>query len=93
MKCRTEPEYCSTCSGRYISIIALGLPAAQRVKNSMQCGRPGFHPSFEKIPWRRAWQPTPVLLPGGSHRKGSLAGCSLRGHGESNTTEQLSIHT
>uniref|UniRef100_A0A4W2FK07 Neurexin/syndecan/glycophorin C domain-containing protein n=1 Tax=Bos indicus x Bos taurus TaxID=30522 RepID=A0A4W2FK07_BOBOX len=24
--------------------------------------------------WRRAWQPTPVLLPGESHRQRSLAG-------------------
>ena len=24
----------------------------------------GFHPWVGKIPWRRAWQPTPVFLPG-----------------------------
>ena len=24
----------------------------------------GFDPWFRKIPWRREWQPTPVLLPG-----------------------------
>ena len=29
-----------------------------------------------KIPWRRKWQPTPVLLPGKSHGQRSLAGCS-----------------
>ena len=23
-----------------------------------------FHPWVGKIPWRRGWQPTPVLLPG-----------------------------
>ena len=27
-------------------------------------GRPGFDPWVGKIPWRRAWQPTPVFLPG-----------------------------
>ena len=27
-------------------------------------------------PWRRAWQPTPVFLPGESHGEGSLTGCS-----------------
>ena len=27
-----------------------------------------------KIPWRRAWQPTPVFLPGESHRQRSLVG-------------------
>ena len=39
-----------------------------------------------KIPWRRAWQPTPVLLPGESHGQGSLAG-SVHGVAESDTTE------
>ena len=29
-----------------------------------------------KIPWRRAWQPTLVLLPGESHGQMSLVGCS-----------------
>ena len=28
------------------------------------CGRRGFDPWVGKIPWRRAWQPTPVFLPG-----------------------------
>ena len=30
---------------------------------SLQCRRPGFDPWVGKIPWRRAWQPTPVFLP------------------------------
>ena len=30
--------------------------------------RRGFDPWVGKIPWRRAWQPTPVLLPGESPR-------------------------
>ena len=30
-----------------------------------------------KIPWRRAWQRTPVLLPGESQGQRSLAGYSL----------------
>ena len=32
----------------------------------LQCGRPVFNPWVGKIPWRRAWQPTPVFLPGES---------------------------
>ena len=28
-----------------------------------------FDPSVRKIPWRRAWQPTPVLLPGESQAR------------------------
>ena len=40
----------------------------QMVKNPvLQCGRPGFDPWVGKICWRRAWQPTPIFLPGESH--------------------------
>ena len=40
------------------------------------------------IPWRRAWQPTPVLLPGESLGQRSLAGCSPWGqHKELDTNE------
>ena len=37
--------------------------------------------------WRRKWQPTPVFLPGESQGRGSLVGCSLWGHTESDTTK------
>ena len=42
-----------------------------------------------KIPWRRKWQPTPVLLPGKSHGQKSLIGYSPWGRKESDTTEWL----
>jgi len=35
-----------------------------------------FDPWVRKIPWRRKWQPTPVLLPGESHGQRNLAGYS-----------------
>ena len=38
---------------------------------------------------RRHWHPTPVLLPGKSHGRRSLVGCSPQGHKESDTTERL----
>ena len=41
------------------------------------------------IPWRRAWHPTPVLLPGKSHGQRSLAGYSPWGQKELDTAEQL----
>ena len=41
-----------------------------------------------KIPWRRAWQPIPVFLPGESHGQRSLAGYSPRGHTELDTAEK-----
>ena len=37
--------------------------------------------------WRQKWQPTPVFLPGESQERGSLVGCRLWGHTESDTTE------
>ena len=37
--------------------------------------------------WRRKWQPTPVFLPGESHRRRSLVGCSPWGCTELDTTE------
>jgi len=33
-------------------------------------------PWVGKIPWRREWPPTPVLLPGKSHGQRNLAGYS-----------------
>ena len=43
------------------------------------------------MPWRRAWQPTPVFLPGDFHGQRSLVDCGPRGHKESDMTEQLSM--
>ena len=42
---------------------------------------------FTFMHWRRKWQPTPVFLPGESWGQGSLVGCHLWGHTESDTTE------
>ena len=41
---------------------------------------------FTFMHWRRKWQPTPVLLPGESRGWGSLLGCHLWGHTESDMT-------
>ena len=48
---------------------------AHLVKNPPAMGDPWVG----KIPRRRAWQPTPVFLPGESHGQRSLAGCSWWG--------------
>ena len=42
---------------------------------------------FTFMHWRRKWQPPPVFLPGESQGQGSLVGCCLWGHTESDTTE------
>ena len=53
----------------------------------LQCRRPGFDPWFGKIPWRKAWQPTPVFSagespwteePGGLQSMGSQSRTQLR---------------
>ena len=38
------------------------------------------------------WHPTPVLLPGKSHGRSTLVGCSPWGRKESDTTERLYFH-
>ena len=64
--------------------MVLGLPWwLRRLSVCLQCGSPGFDPWVGKIPWRRKWQSTPVLLPGKSHGQRSLVGYSPWGRKES----------
>ena len=70
----------------------MGFPGGSDSKESAcKCGRLGFNPWVRKIPWRRAWQPTPVFLPGESHGQRSLVGYSPWDRKESNTTEQITL--
>ena len=58
------------------------------------------HPNSSKHPYlvflifsgRRQWHPIPVLLPGKSHGRRSLVGCSPWDREELDTTEQLHFH-
>ena len=49
----------------------------------------GFSLWIGKIPWRREWLSTPVVLSGEFHEQRSLVGYCPWGHQESDTTEQL----
>ena len=53
--------------------------------------RSGFNPWVRKILWRKAWQPTPVFLPGESHRQRSLEGSSQWGRKVLDTTEVTAV--
>ena len=73
----------------FCSVLSL---VAQTVKGLPAMRRRWFDPWVGKIPWRRKWKSTPVLMPGKSHGQGSLVGYSLWGRKESDTTERLHFH-
>ena len=74
-------------------LISVGLPrwccGKESAWQKRRHKRHGFDPWVGKI-WRRAWQPTPVFLPGKPHEQRGLVGYSPRGCKESETTKQLS---
>ena len=65
---------------------------AQTVKNLPAVRRPEFDLWVGKIPWRKAWLPTPGLLTRESHGQRSLAVYSPWDHKVSDTTEWHSLH-
>ena len=69
----------------------MGFPGGASGKEpACQCKRHKrlrFAPWVGKIPWKRAWQPSPVSLSGESHEQRSLAGYSPWGDKESDMTE------
>ena len=79
-----------------VYIYLMGFPGGASGKEAAcQCRRHkrhGFNPWVRKIPWRRAWQPTPVFLPGESHGQRSLVGYSAWGRKKSDMKKQLSTH-
>ena len=65
-----------------------GFPGGSDSKeSSCQHRRPGFNPWVAKIPWRRAWQPTPVFSPGEFRGQRRLVGYSPWGRKGLYTTE------
>ena len=72
------------------SIDLLCFPGGSDGKSvCLQSGKPGFNSWVRKNPWRRKWQPTPVLLPGKFHGWRSLVGYSPLGCKESDMTVWL----
>ena len=60
---------------------------AQMVKHLSVRRRPGFYPWVGKIPWKRAWQPTPVFSPGESSWTEEPGGYSPWGCKDLDTTK------
>ena len=60
------------------SRVYLQLSNSPQISHSL-CESPGFNPWVGKIPWRRAWHPTPVFLPGESPRTEEPGGLQSRG--------------
>jgi len=63
------------------------------VKNLPAVQETGFDPWIGKIPWKRAWQPSPVFLPGESHGPRNVVGYSPWGCKESDMSEQITGET
>ena len=70
---------------------ALGFPSGASGKEltcqCRRCERHRFNPQVGKIPWKKAWQPTPLFLPGESHGQRNLVGYCPWGHKELDMTE------
>ena len=71
-------ERCRTFIWLQVSM-ASGVPSGSAVKNPPAMQETWFDPWVGKIPWRKAWQPTPVSLSGQSHGQRSLAGLQSTG--------------
>ena len=66
---------------------------SQGVKNPPAVSIPRFDPWVGKIPWRTAWQSTPVFLPGESTDRGAWQAIVHRVTKSQTQLEQLSMRT
>ena len=70
----------------------MGFSCGSAVKNpsaAQEVQETQFNPWVRKIPWRRAWQPTTVLLSGKSHGQRILGG---RVHEVAKSWIRLNMH-
>ena len=67
------------------------LSSKEYACNAVDTGDVGSIPGSGRYPRRRAWQSTPVLLPGKSHGQRSLEGYSPWGLSELDTTEATKL--
>ena len=73
------------CPSRQKPQVALAVK--NLLANTGRYKKCGFDSWIGKLPWRKAWQPTTVFLPGEFHGQKSLVGYSLWGCKETDMTE------
>ena len=77
----------------YIYMASLVVSGKEPACQCKRCKGHDLNPQVGKIPWRRAWQPTPIFLPGESHGQRSLVGYSPWVTQSWTRLRQLSMHT
>ena len=66
-----EPEKYNMSQAGFLNVLMQVALVKNLPRRHKRCG---LDPWVRKIPWRRAWQSTPVFLPGESHGQRSLVG-------------------
>ena len=89
---KTRADLMEKAMAPHSSTFAWKIPGSQEEPGRTRGGRVGHDWAtslslFTFMRWRRKWQPTPVFWPGESQVRGSLVGCCLWGHTESDMTE------
>ena len=92
LKCRGHVLFIFDLTSVWCQLGAYGATGKDPACQCKRCKRCRFDHWVEKIPWRTAWQPTPVFLPGESHGQRSLVGYGPKGYKELDTTE-TTAHT
>ena len=88
-KCLVDTEFHFLyCLRHYLKYLV-----AQRVKRLPAMRETWVWSLGWEDPWRKRWQPTPVLLLGKFHGQRSLVDYSPWGHKESDMTKQLHLNT
>jgi len=67
---------CSHEIKRHLLLGRKAMTNLESILKSRNITNKGPYSQSYGLPWRRQWHPTPVLLPGKSHGRRSLVGCS-----------------
>ena len=83
---RTGLKRLSSSSSRALWAFSSGANGREPACQCRRQKRHGFNPYVRKISWRKAWEPTPVFLPGESHGQRNLVAIV---HSVAKSTTQL----